>query len=115
MPSTNAGDLEQVRSNALQTVADYRHVVISLEVKRIAGLQGWRHDVGTTLLETLSADKPPLDRQGLSFDRQCSLSDWFYFYEGRCHQPSPFWSNGHTYQQSSVCGQDFRTTPVDGT
>ena len=37
MPSTNTGDLEQVRSNALQTVADYRHVVISLEVKRIAG------------------------------------------------------------------------------
>ena len=34
---TNSGDLEQVRSNALQTVADYRHIVISLEVKRITG------------------------------------------------------------------------------
>ena len=33
MPSTNSGDLEQVPSNALQTIADYRHVVISLEVK----------------------------------------------------------------------------------
>ena len=44
MPSTNSGDLEQVPSNALQTIADYRHVVISLEVKNASlapGLALW--------------------------------------------------------------------------
>jgi hypothetical protein len=34
--AANSDDLEQVRSNALQTVVDYRRIVISLEIKRIA-------------------------------------------------------------------------------
>jgi hypothetical protein len=44
--AANAGDLEQARSNALQTVAAFRNTVISLEVKRIADSR-----VGTIMWE----------------------------------------------------------------
>jgi hypothetical protein len=44
--AANSGDLEQVRSNALQTVAAFRNTVISLEVKRIADSR-----VGTIMWE----------------------------------------------------------------
>ena len=45
-PGAANSDLEQARSNALQTVADYRYIVISLEIKRIADSR-----VGTIMWE----------------------------------------------------------------
>jgi hypothetical protein len=49
-PGAAIGDLEQVRESALQTVADFRRTVISLEVKRIADSR-----VGCTMWEALCA------------------------------------------------------------
>ena len=70
---TKSGDLEQVHSNALQIVADYGSIVLSLEVKRIADSR-----VGFAMWEErwrFYQPESPQDPQGLPFHQRCSLSD----------------------------------------